>query len=232
MRVLIVEDDPAARDVLMRRLGEELVKVDAVPDGVAAEDRAAAGGFDAIVLDVVLPGHDGFTVCRRLRARGVDTPILLLTGRLGLDDRVRGLDAGADDYLVKPYAFEELMARLRALTRRGRTRHLDAVLRCGLLSLDRHDRSVTLDGHALELTATEFRLLEHLLLHAEQLVTRDELARHVWGDHAGLGSNVIDVYIGYLRKKLRPAASPVLRTVRTLGYSLRQGSSTDVPPHD
>jgi len=230
LRVLIVEDDPAARDVLLRRLAEELIKVEAVPDGAAAEELAVAGGFDAIVLDVVLPGHDGFTVCRRLRARGVDTPILLLTGRLALDDRVRGLDAGADDYLVKPYAFEELMARLRALTRRGRTRHLDAVLRCGPLALDRHDRSVTLDGAPLDLTATEFRLLEYLMVHADQLVTRDELARHVWGDQSALRSNVIDVYIGYLRKKLRPAGAPVVRTVRKLGYSLRKGPTGDLPP--
>jgi two-component system OmpR family response regulator len=131
VRVLIVEDEAATRSLLERGLREELFHVEGVADATSAELRALSGAFDAIVLDVVLPDHDGFTVCRRLRTRGVDTPILLLTGRNGLADRVRGLDVGADDYLAKPFAFEELVARLRAVTRRGRSRHLAAVLSYG-----------------------------------------------------------------------------------------------------
>jgi two-component system, OmpR family, response regulator len=219
MRILIVEDDAATRELLERRLREERFHADGVPDGQAAEARAEAGAFDAIVLDVVLPGHDGFAVCRRLRARGVDTPILLLTGRQTLDDRVRGLDAGADDYLAKPFAFEELLARLRALTRRGRTHQLSAVLRYGPVELDQHEKVVKVNEQVVMMTATEFRLLEYFLLRAEKPVTRDELARHVWGA-AGCESNVIDVYVSYLRKKLRPAGRPLVCTVRNFGYTL------------
>lgn len=220
MRVLVVEDDPATRDVLQRGLQEALVRVDAVADSEAAEACAKQGGFDAIVLDVMLPGNDGFSVCRRLRIRGVDTPILLLTGRRGLDDRVKGLDAGADDYLAKPFAFEELLARLRALTRRGRTRQLDAVLTYGPIELHQQDRTVKVNQQAVLLTATEFRLLEYLLRRAEGLVTRQELAQHVWGDEITRESNVIDVYISYLRRKLG-SAGRLLRTVRRVGYTLK-----------
>ena len=222
MRVLIVEDDPATRNVLERGLREELFRVDTVGDGAIAEERAATDAFDVILLDVILPETDGFMVCRRLRARGVDTPILLLTGRYGLDDRVRGLDAGADDYLAKPFAFQELLARLRALTRRGRSRHLSAVLCYGPIELDQRDRVVKVNGNVVVMTATEFRLLEYLLLRAETPVTRDELARHVWGDATSRESNVVDVYISYLRKKLKPAGVPLLRTVRRFGYTLKK----------
>ena len=219
MRVLIVDDDPATRDVLVRGLQEELFCVEAVPDCGSAEQSATAGNFDAILLDVMLPDHDGFAVCRRLRIRGIDTPIMMLTGRHALADRVRGLDAGADDYLAKPFAFEELLARLRALTRRGRTRQLAAVLSYGPIELDQHQRIVTVNSLALILTATEFRLLEYLLRRAEGLVTRQELAEHVWGAEVPPESNVIDVYISYLRRKLGPAGS-LLRTVRGAGYTI------------
>jgi two-component system, OmpR family, response regulator MprA len=222
VRVLIVEDDEATREVLDRGLREELFHVESVADGAAAEARAVEDGFDLIVLDVMLPGHDGFMVCRRLRVRGVDTPILLLTGRDGLADRVRGLDAGADDYLAKPFAFEELFARVRALTRRGRTKQTTAVLSYGPIELDQRDLVAKVNGTTVILSATEYRLLEYFLLRAEVLLTRDELARHVWGTHADLSSNVIDVYVSYLRKKLQPAGVPLLRTVRSLGYILRK----------
>jgi DNA-binding response OmpR family regulator len=222
VRVLVVEDDAGMRDMLRRGLEEELFRVEAVGDGREAEPRAVEGAFDAIVLDVILPDLDGFTLCRRLRAQRVDTPILLLTGRAALDDRVRGLDAGADDFLSKPFAFRELLARLRALTRRGRTRHLQSVLTYGPIALDQHTHSVRLLGEALNLTATEYRLLEYFLLRAEAFVTRDELAQHVWGDPADRESNVIDVYISHLRKKLKPAGAPLLHTVRRLGYTLRK----------
>ena len=225
MRVLVVEDDPATRDLLIRCLEEELFVAEAVADGLDVEERAGETAFDAIVLDVVLPGDDGFSVCRRLRIREVDTPILMLTGRQSIPDRVHGLDVGADDFLTKPFAFEELLARLRALTRRGRTRSLDATLRLGALELHQPDKVVKLNGSVLALAATEYRLLEFLLLHAERPVTRTDLATHVWSDRAVTRSNVIDTYICYLRKKLKPAGSPVIRTLRSMGYTLTRGPS-------
>jgi len=194
--------------------------VEAVGDGGAAESRALAGGFDAILLDVMLPDLDGFAVCRRLRSKGVDTPILLLTGRQELSDRVRGLDAGADDYLSKPFAFEELLARLRALTRRGRTHHLDASLSCGTIEINQRDHTVAVNGAPIEVTDTEFRLLEYLVLRADRVVTREELVTHVWGDTGGHRSNVIDVYVSYIRKKLGASAAQI-RTVRRMGYTIR-----------
>ncbi len=222
MHVLIVDDDAHTRELLARGLREELFRVDAVADGDAAEERATTNGFDAIVLDVILPGHDGFAVCRRIRSRGVDTPILMLTGRHRVDDRVRGLDAGADDYLAKPFAFLELVARLRAVTRRGRTRNLCAVFTYGPIEFDQRDRVVTVSGTAIELSPTELRLLEYLLLHAERVVKRDELTQHIWGRAADSRSNIVEVYISYLRKKLS-TAGPLVRTVRGLGYTLSKG---------
>jgi DNA-binding response OmpR family regulator len=201
-------------------LKEELFSVDAVADAESAAARASADVYDAIVIDVMLPDHDGFALCRRLRTRGIDTPILFLSGRHGLADRVKGLDGGADDYLAKPFAFEELLARLRAITRRGRSRHLDAVLSYGPIQLDPRARQVTVDRAPVLLSRTEYCLLQYLLIRADQTVTRDALAQHVWGatdDHTG--SNVIDVYISHLRKRLG-SAGPLIRTVRRVGYSL------------
>ena len=222
MRLLIVEDEVATRGLLERSLREELFHVEAVADAESGESRALAGGFDAIVLDVMLPDRDGFTVCRRLRTRGIDTPILLLTGRHGLADRIHGLDVGADDYLAKPFAFEELLARLRAIMRRGRSRHLAAVLSYGPLELDQRTRHVTVDKAAVLLSDTEFRLLQYLLLRSEKTVSRDDLAQHVWDVEGDTASNVIDVYISYLRKRLGSAGS-LIRTVRGVGYTITAG---------
>ena len=221
MRVLIAEDDAVTRELLERGLREELFGVEAVGDADSAERRAAEGGFDAIILDLMLPDLDGFTVCRRLRTRGIDTPIVLLTGRHSLSDRVRGLDVGADDYIAKPFAFEELIARLRAVTRRGRTRRLEATLSLGSIELDPRSRLATLRGQPMVLSDTEFRLLQYLLVRADELVTREELGLHVWDAEPG-ASNVIDVYIGYLRRKLGPDRA-MLRTVRNVGYTLTKG---------
>jgi DNA-binding response OmpR family regulator len=219
MRLLIVEDEAATRSFLERSLREELFHVEAVCDGESAEARAIAGGFDAIVLDVMLPDHDGFTVCRRLRARSVDTPILLLTGRHSVADRIHGLDVGADDYLGKPFAFEELLARLRAITRRGRSRQLGGVLSYAGITMDQQTREVSVDGAPVLLTDTEFRLLRYLLMRVDKPVSRDALAQHVWDAGDNPGSNVIDVYISYLRKRLGPAGA-LIRTVRGVGYSI------------
>jgi len=223
VRVLVVEDDPAISRFVVRGLREEQYRVDLAEDGMTGERLARDESFDAIVLDVLLPGMDGFAVCRSLRRHGVDTPVLMLTARDAVPDRIKGLDAGADDYLLKPFAFDELLARLRALTRRGRTRQLDTTLTYGPLVLDTTSHMVRAAGHPVELSATEYRLLEHLLRHAETIVSRDQLADHVWGGEYDPFSNVADVYIGYLRRKLRAAGvdAPLIHTVRGMGYLLK-----------
>jgi DNA-binding response OmpR family regulator len=226
MRVLVVEDDPTISSFLVRGLREEQHLVDLAEDGETAEAQALANDYDAILLDVLLPVQDGLAVCRRLRAQGVDTPILMVTARDGVGDRVRGLDTGADDYLVKPFAFDEVVARLRALTRRGRTRSLSAVLTAGSISLDQECHQVHVDGAAVELTATEYRLLEFLMRRAGTIVSRDQLAEHVWGGDYDPCSNVADVYVGYLRRKLAgTSAADQIRTIRGLGYMLARPSS-------
>lgn len=224
MRVLVVEDDPEISRFVVRGLSEERHVVDLVTEGPAAVEMAAAEEYDAIVLDVMLPGLDGFEVCRRLRRRGIDAPVILVTARDGLPDRVTGLDSGADDYLVKPFAFEELLARLRALGRRGRSRHLTHLLEYGPIAVDPVAHTVHVNGMLLALTATEYRLLEFLVRRAEAIVTRDQLAQHVWGGEYDPASNVADVYVGYVRRKLQAAdARPLIRTVRGLGYLLKIG---------
>jgi len=223
VRLLVVEDDPSISRFVVNGLREEQYLVDLAETGSAAERLAAEGDYDAIILDVLLPGIDGVSLCRRLRHDGVDTPVLMLTARDGVPDRIRGLDAGADDYLVKPFAFDELLARIRALTRRGRTRQLDTSLTYGPLRLDTEAHLADVEGTHLDLSATEYRLLEHLLRHPETIVSRDQLAEHVWGGDYDPFSNLADVYIGYLRRKLRTAGiqAPIIHTVRGLGYMLK-----------
>jgi len=226
MRLLLVEDDPKITRFLAKGLREDQHLVDIVEEGHRAELQAASEEYDAILLDLMLPGLDGFEVCRRLRSQGVDTPILVITARDGVTDRVTGLDAGADDYLVKPFVYDELLARLRALTRRGRTRQLSAVLHYGPISIDPQDHIASVNGRPLQLTATEYRLLEYLVRRAESIVSRDQLAQHVWGGDYDPFSNVADVYIGYLRRKLHPdGADTMIRTVRGMGYMLKQAEA-------
>ena len=223
VRILLVEDDAKVSAFLTKGLREEGHRVDLAEDGAAGEARAGRGlDYDAIILDVLLPGpRDGFAVCQRMRAAGVETPVLMLTARDAVPDRVRGLHAGADDYLVKPFAFDELLARLHALQRRGRTRPLAAVLRHGPLELDTETHRVMLDGTEVRLSATEYRLLEYLLRRAGSVVRRDQIAEHVWGGDYDPLSNRADVYVSYLRRKLDgPAGRPLIHTVRGLGYML------------
>ena len=223
MRVLVVEDDPEISRFVVRGLTEERYVVDLVEDGAAAIDMAAAEEYDAVVLDLMLPGVDGFEVCRQLRSRGVDTPIIIVTARDGLADRVAGLDGGADDYLVKPFAFEELLARLRAHGRRGRTRHLTHVLEYGPITVDPVAHTAAVGDAPLTLTATEYRLLEFLVRRAEAIVTRDQLAQHVWGGEYDPMSNNADVYVGYVRRKIHALCpEPLIHTVRGLGYMLKR----------
>jgi two-component system, OmpR family, response regulator len=220
MRVLVVEDDEKLARAVARGLRHEGHAVDAVGDGDAGLRQAAIYDYDAIVLDVMLPGRDGFEVCRSLRDGGCWAPVLMLTARRSVDDRIRGLDAGADDYLGKPFDFGELLARLRALLRRAPAER-PARLEAGDLTVDPATRAVTRAGTPVSLTAREFGVLEYLVRRAGDVVSRTELLEHVW-DQNYLGStNIVDVYVGYLRKKLeQPFDRSLIRTVRGVGFQL------------
>lgn len=224
MRVLVVEDDPEISRFVVRGLTEEHHLVDLVEDGPSAIEMATAEEYDAVMLDLMLPGADGFEVCRQLRARGVDTPVIMVTARDAVTDRVAGLDGGADDFLVKPFSFDELLARLRAVGRRGRTRQLRHLLEYADVAVDPVAHTVRVAGQPVALTATEYRLLSFLVRRAEAIVTRDQLAQHVWGGDYDPLSNNADVYVGYVRRKLVAAgAAARIHTVRGLGYVLRTG---------
>ena len=221
MRILIVEDEVKMARAIRRGLEHEGWTADVAPDGDEGLARASNETYDAVVLDVMLPRRDGFAVCKALRARGRWVPVLMLTARDAVDDRIRGLDAGADDYLVKPFAFGELLARLRALIRRGPSER-PQVLCVGDVELDPAAHAVTRAGQAVELSAREFALLEYLMRHPGEVVSRTRLLDHVWDYEYGGGSNVVDVYVGYLRRKLeRPFGRPFIRTVRGVGYGVR-----------
>jgi DNA-binding response OmpR family regulator len=216
--VLIVEDDRRLAESLRRSLVESRMAVDVAHDGDEALAAAASITYDVIVLDVMLPRLDGLEVTRTLRERRVDTPILMLTARDGVDDRVAGLDAGADDYLVKPFALREVVARLRALTRRH-VSNRKAQLRAGNLLLDTAAQTLTVDNRAVELTAKEFAILEYFLLNQGRLLTRSQILEHAWDYDFEGGRNLIEVYIGRLRKKLIEAgAGDPFVTVRGSGY--------------
>ena len=221
-RVLIVDDEPAVRGALDRALRLERYEIDLAADGREALDRLADTRLDAVVLDVAMPGIDGLEVCRRLRDAGDRTPVLMLTARDGIDDRVAGLDAGADDYLVKPFALRELQARLRALLRRTETAR-GGVLRFADLDLDPGAREVRRGDRSIELSRTEFNLLELFLEHPRQVLTRTQIFERVWGYDFGATSNALGVYIGYLRRKTEEGGEPrLLQTVRGIGYVLRE----------
>ena len=224
MEVLVVDDEPSVRQALQRALTFEGYDVLVAPDGHSALDTLLNRPADAILLDVAMPGIDGLEVCRRLRAAGDRTPILMLTARHATADRVAGLDAGADDYLVKPFALEELLARLRALLRRATPpAGEDEVLRVADLSLDPATRVVKRGDRLIELTRTEFNLLELLLRNAGQVLTRELIFDRVWGYDFGANSNSLEVYIGYLRRKTEADNEPrLIHTVRGVGYVLRE----------
>jgi two-component system OmpR family response regulator len=221
MRILLVEDEPRMAALLKRGLEDERYAVDISGNGPEGLWLGSEYDYDAIVLDVMLPGLDGFEVCRQLRAMGRWAPILLLTARDAVEDRIRGLDAGADDYLAKPFAFGELLARLRALLRRG-ARERPAVLAVGDLRLDPATRAVTRAGEAIDLTAKEYALLELLMRHAGEVLSRTRILEHVWDFAYDPASNVVDQYVAYLRRKLdKPYGREDIETVRGAGYRLR-----------
>ena len=219
MRVLVVEDEPAILGFVRQGLTEAGYAVDAAGDGREGLDYALAADYDALILDIMLPGLSGLDLLRELRRRGHKTPALLLTARGLVDDRVAGLDAGADDYLVKPFAFAELLARLRALLRRPPLQ-AGTVLRAGPLAMDTAARRVTCDGRPVDLSPREFAVLEVLLRHPGQVLTRTQIGEHVWNFDFLNESNVVDVYVGYLRRKLEGDGRPLIHTVRGVGYRL------------
>jgi two-component system OmpR family response regulator len=220
MRLLLVEDDAKLARAVERGLRHEGYAVDVVGDGDAALLQCAVWDYDAIVLDVMLPGRDGFAVCAALRERDCWAPILMLTARSRVDDRIHGLDAGADDYLAKPFDFGELLARLRALVRRV-PEPRPARLEVGDLVVDPSTHAVARAGVAVALTAREFAVLEYLARHAGEAITRATLLDHVWDENFDGSTNVVDVYVGYLRKKLeQPFGRPLIRTIRGVGYTL------------
>ncbi|MBE2317309.1 response regulator transcription factor [Solirubrobacter sp. CPCC 204708] len=223
-RVLIVDDEPAVRSALDRALRLDGYEVTLAEDGRQALDRLADTRQDAVILDVAMPGVDGLEVCRRLRDAGDRTPVLMLTARDAVDDRVAGLDAGADDYLVKPFALKELKARLRALLRRADPGAEDdgSVLRFADLVLDRGAWEARRGARVLELSRTEFQLLALFMEHPKQVLTRSQIFERVWGYDFGSSSNSLGVYMGYLRRKTEEGGEPrLLHTVRGVGYVLR-----------
>jgi two-component system, OmpR family, response regulator len=220
VRLLVVEDDVKLARAVARGLRHEGYAVDVAGDGDAALFQAGVYAYDLIVLDIMLPRRDGVDVCARLRDRGCWAPVLIVTARGDVPDRVRGLDAGADDYLAKPFAFEELLARVRALLRRAPARR-PARLEVGDLVVDPATREVSRAGTPVELTAREFAVLEYLARHPSEAVTRTRLLEHVWDENYVGSTNVVDVYVGYLRKKLeQPFGRPLIRTLRGVGWTL------------
>jgi DNA-binding response OmpR family regulator len=230
MKILLVEDDRKVAGFIEQGLREEGYVVDVARDGDEATTMAHVNDYDVILLDVVLPKKNGFQIAAELRREGRSTPILMLTSRDATEDVVRGLDAGADDYLPKPFQFDELVARIRALFRRGGAERLE-VLRYGPVSLDRLRHVAVVNDQRLDLTPKEFQLLEYFLLHPEEVVRRTTLLEKVWDMHFDPDSNVVDVHVGNLRRKLIQAAGePLVATVRGVGFSLRRGTVDEILP--
>lgn len=221
MRILVVEDERKLAEVLRSGLEEHSYAVDLAYDGEEALGFATLENYDLIVLDVMLPKLDGLAVCSRLRAEHRQVPVLMLTARDDVDDRVDGLDSGADDYLTKPFAFRELLARVRALLRRDSSSK-DPILRAGDVEVNPVTREVRRAGRAVDLTSKEYAILEYFVRHPNRVLTRPQIAEHVWNYDFVAVSNVVDVYIGYLRRKLGDEGEPhLLHTIRGTGYQLR-----------
>lgn len=225
MRVLVVEDEHKIANSIKKGLEQESFVVDAVYDGISGYDMASSESYDAIVLDLLLPGMDGMEICRKLRSESIHAPILILTAKGQLADKVEGLNSGADDYLTKPFAFEELLARVRALIRRPR-QSIGSLLAVEDLTLDTVSFEVKRDGKPIRLSSKEFSLLEYLLRHPNQILTKEQIIGHVWDYDADVLPNTVEVYVGYLRNKIDRAFSgmkPLIHTLRGFGYKIGQG---------
>ena len=227
MRVLVLEDEVGIAQFISQGLTEAGYAVDMTNDGQSGLDYALAAEYDIIVLDIMLPQMDGLQLLRKLRSQGIKTPVLLLTARDAIEDRVKGLDAGADDYLSKPFAFPELLARLRALLRRPYLQQ-DTILKVGDLEMDVATREVRRAGKTINLSPREFTLLEYFMRHPRQVLSRTQIIEHTWNFDFYENSNVIDVYVGYLRRKIDQGFDkPLLKTVRGVGYRLSADSTDD-----
>jgi two-component system OmpR family response regulator len=225
MRILLVEDEPAAAHVLAKGLREQTYAVDLAGDGDAAVFQVGTTDYDAVLLDVMLPGRDGFAVCRSIRESGCAVPILMVTARDAVEARIEGLDCGADDYLVKPFAFAELLARIHALARRPPMAQIETVLKVADLEMDLMSRKVHRAGQDIELQPREFRLLEYLLRNAGRVVTRTMLLENVWDFHFDPKTNIVETHISRLRSKIdRHFAVELIETVRGSGYRIRAHS--------
>ena len=228
MRVLIVEDELRIAAYIKRGLEEQGYAVDSAFNGREALECAQTVDYDVIVLDIMLPEIDGLAVCRQLRKRKCRTPVLMLTARGGLDDRVNGLDAGADDYLAKPFALKELLARLRALTRRAADAPKSPVMQLGDLRVDTRTRRVTRAGRAIKLTSKAFAILEYMLRSTDRVLTRTEIAEHVWNFDSANQSNIVDVYIRNLRRSIDdPFETKLIQTIRGTGYRISTEDTDD-----
>jgi two-component system copper resistance phosphate regulon response regulator CusR len=221
VRILLVEDEPSAARFIAKGLREAAYAVDVASDGTTASEQCQQNDYDAVILDVMLPGKDGLTLCREIRGAGLDVPVLMLTARDAVEARVQGLDAGADDYLTKPFDFRELLARVRALTRRDRRPLAPDRIEVGHLAIDVAGQRVWSRGTEVVLTSREYALLEYLARRAGEVVGRADIAEHVWDEHYDAFSNVVDVYVQRLRRKLDPPDEPsLIRTRRGQGYQL------------
>lgn len=224
MRVLIIEDDSSINKILSRRLKEEGYAADSCLNGKDGLDFMLSGDYDCIILDRMLPGMDGISVLKTYRKEGGSSPVLMLTARDSVEDRVGGLDAGADDYLTKPFAFDELSARVRALLRRN-SKERETILKAGDLCMDLASHKVARAGQEISLTSREFSLLEYLLRNQDIVLTRSQIADHVWDYGFDYDSNIVDVYIRYLRNKIdKGFESPLIKTVRGYGYTIKTES--------
>lgn len=222
MRILLVEDEKRIASFIKRGLKEESYIVDTAADGEKALYLAEVNPYDLIILDVMLPQRDGVSVCRDLRAKRINVPVLMLTAKSGVDDKVRGLDSGADDYLTKPFSFDEFLARVRALLRR-KQREKITLLQIADLVLDQLTHKVTRSGKEIVLSSKEYALLEYLMLHNGQVVTRTMISEHVWHEDFDTFTNVIDVYVNYLRKKIdKDSKEALIHTIRGRGYVLKR----------
>jgi two-component system copper resistance phosphate regulon response regulator CusR len=223
MRILVVEDEKAIREILTERLFEEGYSIDAAEDGVMALDFLAAADYDAVVLDIMLPRLSGLSVLKQMRQEGKKTPVLLLTARSSVEDRVTGLDSGADDYLVKPFSFEELLARIRVILRRKSEGTASSLLAVGDLTLDLNTRKVCRGERGIRLTAKEYAVLEYFMYNKGIVLNREKIEQHIWNYEYEGDSNVIDVYIRCLRKKLEAGGeSRLIYTVRGAGYVMKE----------